>query len=84
MNDTTPRAAAQYHAMMMKRSGAERLKMCSSMFQTARTLMIARLREEGVAEEDMKVAIFLRTYGDQFTEEQKARICAKLRATQKK
>jgi hypothetical protein len=84
MNDTTPRAAAQYHAMLMRRSGAERLKMCSSMFQTARTLMIARLKEEGVAEEDMKVALFLRTYGDQFTEEQKARICTRIRAAQKK
>ena len=80
MNDTDPKVAERYTAMLMSRSGVERMKMGSSMFQTARALMIAGLRAEGVAEEDMKVAIFLRTYGDQFTEEQKARICAKLRA----
>ena len=44
MNDTSPNAERTYRAMLLGRSGAERLKMGCSMFATARTLVVAGLR----------------------------------------
>ena len=67
---------------LLERSGAERLKMGFSMFDTARALMRAGLGEEiGTGRSpELLVRLFERTYGSDFDPETAARIIAHLRA----
>jgi len=41
MNDTSPEIASLMREMLMARSGAERVRMCCEMFDTARALALA-------------------------------------------
>ena len=68
MNDTPPEMARKYRTMLLQRSGAERLKMASSMFATARTLIVASLREKDPSASPAAIrrALFLRFYGADF------------------
>ncbi len=45
MRDTPPAVDAKYRAMLLERSGEERLKMAGSMYATARALVIASVLE---------------------------------------
>jgi hypothetical protein len=67
----------------MERSGAERLKMGCSMFDTARALMRAGLGQdrEGERSPDVQAWLFERTYGRDFDRATAARIIARLRRT---
>src|SRR5712691_10120468 len=51
MNDTAPEVAARYRALIMRRSGSDRLGMACEMFDCARQLMIAWIKAEYRAEE---------------------------------
>lgn len=76
MNDTSPEVATLYRRLLMSRSGAERLRMACEMFDAARALMRANLTAAGdiASENELKVQIFLRTYGSDFTTSERARI----------
>lgn len=82
MNDTSPEVAALYRRLLMRRSGAERLSMACEMFDTARALMRANLTAtRDIPDEiDLRVHIFLRTYGSDFGAEERALITAGIRA----
>ncbi|MBM3235295.1 hypothetical protein FJZ31_03240 [Candidatus Poribacteria bacterium] len=81
MNDTNPHLEKIYSDMMRSKSGAEKLKMGCSMFSTSKALIAAgiRHRQPGISDIDLKVAVFLKLYGDDFDEEQKQKIIAHLR-----
>jgi hypothetical protein len=66
----------------MRRSGEERVRMACDMFDAARTLLRANLATEGgpVDETELKVQLFLRTYGSDFDAAERARIVTRLRA----
>jgi len=80
MNDTSPNAERTYRAMLLGRSGAERLKMGCSMFATARTLVVAGLRSNAprASPATVRQALFLTFYGRDFTETDRAKIIARL------
>jgi len=68
----------QMRHLMAQRSPAERLRMCSRMLSTARTLALAGMASKCEVREasDQRRRIFLRFYGAEFTEQQRAAILA--------
>lgn len=80
--DTSPEVEARFTRMLMARSDQERLRMASSMFDLARRLVIASIREQspGISEVELRQQLFLRFYGDEFSPEQRQKILARIRA----
>ena len=81
MNDTSPEMEKRYRAMLMERSGEERLAMGSSMFDAARAVVRSSILNEspGLTEGELKEKIFLRFYGLDLSETQKRKIIASLK-----
>ena len=81
MNDTSPEMEKRYHAMLMERSGEERLAMGCSMYDAARAVVRSSMLNEnpGLTESELKEKIFLRFYGLDFSETQKRKIIASLK-----
>ena len=66
MNDTSPAVSAVYRRMLMSRSGAERLEMGGAMFDAARVLVRAGLRDSMGSEGsplETRLCLIQRTYG---------------------
>ena len=82
MNDTTLDMARRYRAMLLQRSGAERLKMGCSMLATARVLVVASLREQEPSASPGRIrrGLFLRLYGADFGADERAKIAAWLQS----
>jgi hypothetical protein len=80
MNDTTPEMERTYRAMLLQRSGAERVRMGGSMFSTARALILAglRAREPSASPAALRRALFLRFYGADFGEDTRQRIAERI------
>ncbi len=82
MKDTTEAIDTIYREMLMKRSGAERLRMGAAMSDAARSLARAGLRAQAdCSEADMRARLFVRFYGSDFSAVETSRIVAHLRAT---
>lgn len=81
MNDTSPEMEKRYYAMLMERSGEERLKMGCSMYDAAKEIVKSFILNEspGLTERELKEKIFLRFYGLDLSEAQKRKIVAGLR-----
>ena len=81
MNDTPPDVAAAFTALLMQRSEGERAMMAFEMFDLARTLMTADIRAHypGITDSELRVKIFERTYGSDFTEDDRSRIAQRIR-----
>jgi len=62
MNDTAPDIQRKFHELTMNRSGAERMKMASDMFDAARTLVIASFAP-GLSIMELKLQLCERFYG---------------------
>ena len=62
MNDTPPEIEEMFREMLMARSGAERMIMGASMFDSARAIVLASLPKD-LSEEELKRRLFERTYG---------------------
>ncbi len=76
MKDTDPKIDALYEKMLLSRSEAERLQMVSSMYATAKVLVLASLREKypHASEADFRGLFFLRLYAEDFSPEQRTKI----------
>ena len=81
MNDTSEAMEKRYRAMLMERSGQERLKMGCSMFDAAKQIVRSSILNEnpGLTESDLKEKIFLRFYGLDFSQAQKQKIIVGLK-----
>jgi CMP-2-keto-3-deoxyoctulosonic acid synthetase len=81
VNDTPPEVAAEFDALMVQRSGSDRVRMACEMFDLARRLAVAGIRadEPTITDTHLRVRLFERLYGDEFSEESRARIVATLR-----
>jgi hypothetical protein len=82
MNDTPPDVDQTMTALFMRRSASERAMMAFEMFDLARALMAANIRASrpDISDADLRVAIFGRTYGADFDEEERRRIIARIRS----
>lgn len=76
MNDTSPQIEKLHHDMLMARSPLERLKMSCSMYDTAKHLVIASIKEQDpdCSPQKMRQEIFMRFYGDDYNAAQKKKI----------
>jgi uncharacterized protein YneF (UPF0154 family) len=72
MNDTTPDIEQKLAQILAERTPTERLRMASSMFDTARKLMRAGLLHENpsLTEAQIRARMFVRMYGDCFSKEE--------------
>ena len=80
MKDTPETIETKFRAMVLARSPAERLSMACGMFATAKTLVKAGILQEDrdLDPGELRQQIFLRLYGDDFDETDKAKILAAL------
>ena len=72
----------KYRAMLLARSGEERLKMGDSMYATARALVVASIlaADPTASPAALRQAIFTRFYGHEFDEATRERILRHLGA----
>ena len=70
----------RYRAMLLARSGEERLKMGFSMNATARALIRGSVlaKDPQASSATVRCALFLRLYGHEFDAEERERILARL------
>ncbi len=78
MNDTPRDIDERYRAMLMQRSGEERLVMGCAMRETSRALVEASLREHDpqATVETIRKGLFLRFYGHEFDPDTRVKILA--------
>ena len=78
MNDTSPDMESRYRAMIMERSGEERLKMGCSMFDAAKAMMQVGIldRNPHVLPAEIRRALFMQLYGHEFDAESRVKIFA--------
>lgn len=83
MKDTTRKVEKKYRAMLMKRSGEERLKMGCSMHATAQALIRASTLEKDplASPATLRKALFLRFYGQDFDAARRKKILRALEKT---
>ena len=80
MKDTSPEMEQRFRQMILARSGEERLKMGCSMHEMAQELVRASLEERtpNLEPRDLRRALFLRFYGQEFDPETSRKILAHL------
>jgi hypothetical protein len=61
MNDTSPAVEQQFRTLLLARSGAERLRMASGMFDSARRMMLASFPKD-LSPEKIRQLLLARTY----------------------
>ena len=64
MNDTDPQIARLVRERLMERSGAERVRMGSEMFEVAKAMVLASF-PEGLSDIEIKARLCERLYGDE-------------------
>lgn len=76
MSDTPRDVEARYEALLLARSGEERLRMAGSMYSSARSLVEASIRAGNPTASPVEVrqSVFLRFYGHEFDAPTRARI----------
>ncbi len=76
MNDTDPEVEQKFVAMLLERSGEDRLKMGCSMHATAQAMVRASVLEKEplASPAAIRRALFLRFYGHEFDPETAAKI----------
>ena len=75
MTDTPPHVEQLYREMLMRRSGADRLRMGAAMFECAKRLVRASLGDPDGRDNSpgMRVKLFLRIYGPDLDAASRAR-----------
>ena len=74
MNDTPEAVQNFYRTLLMRRSGSERVEMGCAMFDTARALARANLQMPSHSDAELRVRLFVRTYGSDFDPDTAQRI----------
>ena len=70
MNDTHPDVAIRFRDIMMSKTGQQRLLMGCSMYDTAKKIVRSAIynNRPEITDEEMKKEIFLRFYGNEFSQ----------------
>lgn len=73
MKDTNEKVERIYNQMIMNKTPEERVKMCFSMLNTARRIVLSTIKDK----KNWRKEMFLRFYGDEFSPTQREKIiCA--------
>jgi hypothetical protein len=81
LKDTPDEVTELQRRLLRERSPGERLAMVSDMFEFARELALAGLRDQGVTcPVELQVGLFLRLHGQAFTPEARAKVVEWIRA----
>lgn len=67
MKDTSEKMEKVYNEMVMKKTSEERVKMCFSMLNAARRIVLSTIKDK----KNWRKEMFLRFYGDEFPLSQK-------------
>jgi hypothetical protein len=80
MHDTSPEMQEKIYELIRAKTPFERFQMGCSMLSTSRYLIIRALREENpnISNAELRQQLFLKFYGEEFSEAQKAKILAHL------
>ena len=80
MDETPKKIKKLYHNMLMSKTPSDRLGMASRMFDSAKSLCLAGILKErqGLDQSQVRKALFLRIYGNDFSDSQKALILEKI------
>ena len=82
MKDTPDSVEAEYRRRVMSLEPGERLAMACRMFSAAKALALAGMTEREIESAGgVRAALFLRFYGRDFSEAERAKIVAHLNAT---
>ena len=65
MNDTSPEFSKLYRDKLLSKSGFERMEIASSMFDSAKTMVLASM-PEGLTENEVNVFLLKRFYENDF------------------
>ena len=81
MTDTPADVQARFDELMRQRSGSDRVRMMSEMFDFAKALVLSNLREThpGATNAELRVLLFDRLYGNEIDPAQRASIMTRLR-----
>jgi hypothetical protein len=74
MKDTSDKIESIYNDMLMKKTPEERIKMCFSMLNTAKKIILSTFKDK----KNWRQEMFLRFYSDDFTKDQKKKIITAL------
>ena len=66
MKDTSPEMENVYRKLLMSKSGSDRLRMASDMFDTARILVRSSLKKQNLSDKELAWQSFLRMYKRDF------------------
>ncbi|MFB0552470.1 MAG: hypothetical protein ACETWQ_04060 [Phycisphaerae bacterium] len=82
MLDTHPDIAIRFRELMMCKSGEERLLMGCSMYDTAKKIVYSAIYNSrpGITDAEIKREIFLRFYGQEFSEADREKLLSALGA----
>ena len=81
MKDTSPEMEERYRRMLMALAPEERLRRGCNMFQTAKAIVIASIKNElgpHITESELRCRLFLRLYGTDFSEPTRLKILSRL------
>jgi len=83
MNDTSHDMEKRYRALLMQRTGEERLMMGCAIWDTARALLEASLleRDPRASAKILRQGVFLRFYGHEFDSETRLKILVAIEQT---
>jgi len=77
MNDTIPEIQDKIDDIYKNKTGEEKLLIALSMFETAREIVISSL-PNNLTERELRKALFLRFYGNDFSVDEKEKILSNL------
>lgn len=79
MDDTHPSIKDEFHRRLMAHSGETRMVMGSRMFDACREMVLASV-PNSLSDSEIREALFLRFYGDEFDEKHRIRILEYLKS----
>jgi hypothetical protein len=81
VTDTSPDVQVRFDELMRQRSGSDRVRMMSEMFDFAKELVLSNLREThpGATGVELRVLLFERLYGNEMNPAQRASVVARMR-----
>ncbi|MSO83479.1 MAG: hypothetical protein EXQ53_09325 [Acidobacteria bacterium] len=81
MTDTPPDVQARFDELMRQRTGSDRVRMMSDMFDFAKALVLSNLRNThpGATDPELRILLFNRLYGDEIDPAQHRDVVACLR-----